>query len=153
MANHDAAHPPEAPRTRDDGPCTLDLIEEQLVPRKERRKLGEIVIRTQVEGVPVRFEVDTEDDEVQVEHVARNQVVNERRSPWEQDGALIVPVYEEQLVAVKRLVLREELKIRQVRKTKRVPVEGTVRREKVVVDDPNHTACVHQVFPSAGDEA
>ena len=125
---------------------TIELREEQLVPQKELRELGEVLVRTQVEEAPGRLEVEAYREEVEVEHEPAGEVVQERVPPWEENGALVVPVYEEQLVVVKRLVLRERLRIRRVATTERRLFEDTVRRERLVVEDPNSTGLVHERF-------
>ena len=37
---------------------------------------------------------------------AEPEAVSERRDPWGEDGVLVVPVYEEQLVVSNRLILK-----------------------------------------------
>jgi uncharacterized protein (TIGR02271 family) len=127
---------------------TLDLREEEFVVHREMRDVGEAHVRTRVENVPARIEVDAYAEEVNVEHVAVGKVVSERRDPYHDGEDLIVPVYEEQLVVTKRLVLREELRIRRVKTTERLLFEDTLRRERVDVDDPDHTGRVHERFPT-----
>jgi uncharacterized protein (TIGR02271 family) len=143
----EGARPPD--RARDDEQQqTLELREEELVARKDLQQLGEIIIRKSVEEVPGRLEVDAYAEEVEVEHEPVGQVVSERGKPWEEDGTLIVPVYEEQLVVSKRLVLRERLRIRRVGTTQRQLFEDTLRRERVVIEDPQQTGRVHERYPT-----
>ena len=127
---------------------TIELREEQLVARKELRDLGDVEVRTEVDDVPGRLEVDAYREEVEIEHEPVGQVVSERGRPWEEDGVLIVPVYEEQLTVTKRLVLRERLRIRRVAATERQLFENLLRRERLVVDDPQHTGLVHERYPT-----
>jgi uncharacterized protein (TIGR02271 family) len=135
---------------------TIELREEQLVAQKELRELGEVEVRTEVDEVPGRLEVDAYLEEVEIEHEPVGQVVSERGQPWEEDGVLILPIYEEQLVVTKRLVLRERLRIKRVRAIERQLFEDTLRRERVVVEDPQHTGLVHERYPTgelAGESA
>jgi uncharacterized protein (TIGR02271 family) len=125
---------------------TIELREEELVAHKELREVGEVTIRTELEEFPGRLEVEAYREEVEVEHVPIGQVVNERVPPWEEDGVMVVPVYEEQLVVVKRLLLREHLRIRRVATTERQLFEDTLRRERLVVDDPGQTGLVHERY-------
>ena len=74
------------------------------------------------------------------------QVVSEREDPRDEDGVLVVPVYEERLVVTKRLVLRERLRIRRVGTIERQLFEDTLRRERLVLDDPQHTGLVHERY-------
>jgi uncharacterized protein (TIGR02271 family) len=126
----------------------LELREEQLVAHKELRELGEVVVRTQVEEVPRQLEVDALREEVEVEHEPVGQVVSKREGPSDDNGVLVVPVYEEQLVVTKRLVLRERLRIRRIATTERQVFEDTVRRERLVIEDPQRTQLVHEVYPT-----
>jgi uncharacterized protein (TIGR02271 family) len=135
---------------------TLELREEQLVAHKELRELGEVEVRTEVDEVPGRLEVEAYREEVQIDHEPVGTVVSERDDPWEEDGVLVVPVYEEQLVVTRRLVLRERLRIRRVGTTERQLFQDTLRRERLVIEDPQHTGLVHERYPtdeSAGSPA
>jgi uncharacterized protein (TIGR02271 family) len=146
---------PDRPLVAAEDERTLELREEQLVAHKELRELGEVEVRTEIDEVPGRLEVDALREEVEVEHEPVGQVVSRREEPWEQDGTLVVPVYEEQLVVSKRLVLRERLRIRRVRTTERQLFQDTLRRERLVVEDPDHTGLVHEVYATdapAGEE-
>jgi uncharacterized protein (TIGR02271 family) len=129
---------------------TLELREERLVANKELRDVGEIIVRTEVETLPSHLEVDAFREEVEVEHEAVGETVNQRQDPWEEGGELIVPVYEEQLVVSKRLVLRERLHVRRIGTTERQVFEDSVRRERLVVEDPQQTRLVHEVYPTDG---
>jgi|SRR5579862_2916399 len=117
---------------------TIKLHREELVAHKEMRHLGDVEIHTETEEVPGRLEVDAMREEVQVEHIPVGRVVSEREAPRHEGDDLIVPIYEEQLVVTKRLVLREELRIRRVRETETRLFEDTLRREHVVVEDPEN---------------
>jgi len=127
---------------------TIELREERLVAHKELRDVGEVEIRTEVEDVPGRLEVEAYREEVEIEHVAVNRVVSERVDPWEENGVLIVPVYEEQLVVTKRLVLREHLRLRRFSTVEHQLFEDVLRRDRVVVQDPNNTGLVHERYPA-----
>lgn len=127
---------------------TLRLREEELVARKVMEEVGRVQVRTHTEEFPGRLEVEAIREEVEVEHVPVGQVVNERKGPWEEDGVLIVPIYEEQLVVSKRLVLKEHLRVRRYQTTDRQVFEDTLRRERVVVEDPSGLDLVHERFPT-----
>ena len=124
----------------------IELREEQLVANKEPRDAGEIIVRTEVDTVPAQVEVDALREEVEVEHEPSGEVVSKRDEPREEDGTLIIPVYEEQLVVTKRLILRERLRVRRVGTTERRLFQDTVRRERLVVEDPQQTTRVHETY-------
>ena len=132
---------------------TLELKEEQLVPRKELRDLGQVLVRKEVEDVPRRLEAEAYREEAVIEHVPVGQVVKEQVAPWEEDGVLVVPVYEEQLVLVKRLVMKEQIRIRREGTTEKRLFEDTIRRERLVVEDPNRTGLVREHYPTAEEGA
>src|SRR5256885_462443 len=105
----------------------IELREEQLVANKELRELGEILVRTEVDSVPAQLEVDGLREEVEIDHEPVGQAVSQRDEPWEENGVLVVPVYEEQLVVTKRLVLRERLRVRRISTAERQLFQDTLR--------------------------
>jgi uncharacterized protein (TIGR02271 family) len=127
---------------------TLELREEELVVERRMRDVGEASIQTRVDEVPARLEVEARVEEVEVEHVPVGQVVSERTEAYQDGDVLVVPIYEEQLVVTKRLVLREQLRIRRVTTTQRQLFEEILKKERVVVEDPSHTGLVHERYPS-----
>ncbi|MDP9224194.1 MAG: YsnF/AvaK domain-containing protein [Actinomycetota bacterium] len=151
------AEPPKGEAEADspaaDTAHTLELREEQLIAHKDLRDLGDIEVRTEVDEVPGRLEVDAYREEVVVEHETVGQVVSERDKPWEEDGALVIPIYEEQLVVTKRLVLRERMRVRRVGVTERQLYQDTLRRERLVVEDPQHTGLVREHYPISAPES
>ena len=86
-------------------------------------------------------------EEVVIEHETVGQFVSERDKASEEDGVLIVPIYEEQLVVTKRLVLRERMRIRRVATTERLLFQDTLRRERLVIEDPQNTGQVREQYP------
>lgn len=128
---------------------TIKLHREELVPHKEMRHLGDVEIHTETEEVAGRLEVEALREEVEVEHVPVGRVVSEREAPRHEGDDLIVPIYEEQLVVTKRLVLREELRIRRTRQTETRLFEDTLRREHVVVEDPENL--MRERYPTDDD--
>jgi uncharacterized protein (TIGR02271 family) len=125
---------------------TVVLHEERLVADKEVRHVGDVEIRTEVDDVPGRLEVDAVREDVEVQHIVRGDVVDERQDPYYDGDELVVPVYEEQLVVSKRIILREELRIKRVPTTEHQLFEDTLRRERLVVDDPSDGSMVHERY-------
>jgi uncharacterized protein (TIGR02271 family) len=135
-----------------DGVETLELREEQLVPHKELEESGRVRVRKETEEVPRRLEVDAYYEEVEVEHVPIGRVVKEQESAREEDGVYIVPIYEEQLVVVKRLVLKEEIHVRRQGATEKRLFEETVRRERLVIEDVDRTGRVREQYATEQPE-
>jgi uncharacterized protein (TIGR02271 family) len=131
---------------------SLELREERLEARKVPEETGRVRVRKAVEEVPRRLEAEAYYEDVEVEHVPIGRIVKEQESPREEDGDYIVPVYEEQLVLVKRLLLKEEIHIRRRGATERRLFEETVRRERIVVEDPDNTGRVREHYATARPE-
>jgi uncharacterized protein (TIGR02271 family) len=131
---------------------TLQLRREELVATKEMRHVGDVEIRTEIEHIPGRLEVEALREDVEVEHVPVGRVVAQREAPREENDVLIVPVYEEQLVVTKRLVLREELRVRRVPSTETCLFEEDLRRERLVIEDLAGEGLIYEHYPSEDAE-
>jgi len=123
---------------------TVQLQEERLVAQKQLEEAGRVRLRKEVEEVPRRLEVDAYYEDVQIEHVPVGRIVKEQAPPREEDGVYIIPVYEEQLVVVKRLLLKEDICVCGHGATETRLFEETVRRERLVVEDLDSTGRVHE---------
>jgi uncharacterized protein (TIGR02271 family) len=126
---------------------TLRLYEEELVAHKEWRAVGDVVIRTEIVEEPSRVQVEATREDIEVEHVPVGEVVEQREGPREEDDAIVIPVYEEQIVVEKRLYLREYLRVRRFRTTETRSFNGTVRREKAKIDAPPDKDVVRERYP------
>jgi stress response protein YsnF len=84
---------------------------------------------------------------IEVERVPIDQVVPQRRDPWQENDALIVPIYEERLVVERQIVLKEQLRVTRSSRTIGHQVSGTIRRERIVVEDPGNA--VREVPPES----
>jgi uncharacterized protein (TIGR02271 family) len=102
----------------------LWLAEERLEVGKREVERGRVVVRTRVEERPGLAELDLQQEEVSVERVAIGRPVEAMPPVREEDGVLVVPVVEEELVVTKRLILKEEIRI--VRRTRTETVRETV---------------------------
>lgn len=131
---------------------TLELREEELIAHKESVESGSVRLRKVVESVPSRLEVEAQRDELEVEHIPMGQVVAERAQAREEGGMWIIPVYEEQLVVVKRLILREELHVRRIPVREQRLIEDTVMRERVEIDEAENAGRVREQYPTETEE-
>src|SRR5687767_12275053 len=85
-------------------PERLELVEEQAKVTRTEVERGRVVVRTRVEERDELVEVALRRDHVAVEHVPIGIVVETAPAVREEDGVLIVPVVEEQLVVRTQLV-------------------------------------------------
>ena len=72
-------------------------------------------------------------EEVEIERIAINRTIEEPVPVWREGDTLVIPLVEEVLVVEKRLVLREEVRIKKLRKETHTPEEVTLRQEQVEV--------------------
>jgi uncharacterized protein (TIGR02271 family) len=113
---------------------TISLTEEQLAIDVHERDRGVVRIRKEVEVTPVHETVDLRRDDIRIERRQVDQPVDAMREPWHDGETLVVPVYEEVVVADKRLMLREEIRITRKSVTEPLTVDDTVRRHRVDIE-------------------
>ncbi len=118
--------------------AVLPLVEEALRVGKRRVETGRVrvSVATETEERLLRETLRTERAEVERVPVGRELAEGEpapavRR---EEDGTVVVPVLEEILVVERRLVLREEVRLRLVAAEEAVEQPVTLRRQRAVVE-------------------
>jgi stress response protein YsnF len=112
----------------------IPVLEERAVIGTRAVESDRVLVRTRVETRDETVERLLRSDTVEVERVPVGRVVETAPEPREEDGVLIVPVIEEELVLRTRLVLREEVHIRHVQGTRPVRREVRLRRELVTAE-------------------
>ena len=121
-----------------DRDAVLPLLEEALVVGKRRVETGRVrvSIATETEERLVRETLRTE--RARVERVAVGRELADGESApairQEEDGTVVVPVLEEVLVVERRLVLREEIRLRLVAVDETVEQPVTLRRQRAEVE-------------------
>jgi uncharacterized protein (TIGR02271 family) len=119
----------------------IPILEERLVPGKRPVDLGELRIHKYVEEVEEVISQPVTRDDLVIERVPINRPLEAPVEPREEGEWLVVPIMEEVLVVQKRLMLAEEVRIRKRQVSEAQEVRGTVRRERVELED----ATVHGV--------
>ena len=128
-----------ADRTSDTaGEVVLPLVEEALRVGKRRVETGRVrvSVSTEAEERVVRETLRSERAELERVPVGRELAEGEpapavRQEP---DGTVVVPVLEEVLVVERRLVLREEIRMRLVSAEETVEQPVAVRRQRASVE-------------------
>ena len=128
-----------ADRTDDTaGETVLPLVEEALRVGKRRIETGRVrvSVSTDVEERVVRETLRSERAELERVPIGRELAEGEpapvvRQEP---DGTVVVPVLEEVLVVERRLVLREEIRMRLVSVEEAVEQPVSVRRQRASVE-------------------
>jgi uncharacterized protein (TIGR02271 family) len=124
--------------------AVLPLVEEELKVDTREVQTGRVSVRTVTEHVEEIARVALATSEAEITRVPVGREVAEA-PPVRQDGdVLVIPVLEEVAVIERRLVLREEVRIRMRSATDTVEVPVTLRRQHATVErqpaDPNPTA-------------
>lgn len=81
------------------------------------------------------IDTSTVEDEIEIEHVARNVQLEKPAEARHEGDTLIIPVMEEVTVVETRIMLREEIYIRRRKVKKPSSKKVRLRREEVRVDD------------------
>jgi uncharacterized protein (TIGR02271 family) len=127
-----------APPPRAEGGETqpIPIVHEEVQVEKEIRETNRVAVR--VEPFLEREVIDLPllQHDVEIERVPQNRPVDAVSPPREEGGTLVVPVYEEVLVVEKRLVLREEIRIRRRASERREKREVELRKERAQVLHP-----------------
>ena len=148
--------------TRDARPERIELAEEQAEITKRVVERGRVVVRTRVETRDEIAEIGLQQEEVTVDRVPLGVPVEVAPTMREEDGVLIVPVLEEQLVLTTRLILKEEIRITRRSRTEVVREPVRLRSEQADIlrldgrdapdlPDPDQRRPVHDGTNPDGD--
>ena len=120
--------------TRDARSGFIELAQEQLEIGKREVERGRVVVRTRVEERDEVAEIELRQEDVTVERVARGVPVESVPETREEDGVLIIPILEEQLVVSTRLILKEEIRITRRSRTELVREPVRLRAEQADIE-------------------
>ena len=112
----------------------IELAQEQLDIAKRQVERGRVVVRTRVEERDEVAEIELRQEDVTVERIPRGVPVETAPEMREEDGVLIIPVLEEQLVVTSRLILREEIRITRRSRTELVREPVRLRAERADIE-------------------
>ena len=121
-----------------DDRAVLLLVEEALLVGKRRVETGRVrvSVATDIEERLVRETLRTERAEVDRVPVGRELAAGEvpPTARQDEDGTVVVPVLEEVLVVERRLVLREEVRMRLVAVDEAVEQSVTIRKQRASIE-------------------
>lgn len=112
----------------------IQLAEERLNVGVRTVETGRVRVKTSVDTREVWVRGELERQAVEVERVVIDRMVDVLPQIRQDGDMLIVPVVEEVIVAEKRYVLKEELRIRTVRSTQSVEEPVTLRTLRADVE-------------------
>jgi len=111
---------------------TIPVIAEELQIGKRQVETGRTRITKTVREHTETIDEPLMREEVAIEHVPINKVWDGPAPPVRYEGeTLVIPLLEEVLVVEKRLLLKEELRIRKRQTTVHEPQEVTLRSEEI----------------------
>jgi uncharacterized protein (TIGR02271 family) len=111
----------------------IPVIEEKVKVETRARPTGAVEIRKTVHERTEIIDQPLLSEEVEVERVAVNRFVDEPMPVRHEGDTMVIPLLEEVLVVEKRLLLREEVHVKTVRKEMHNPQEVLLREERVEV--------------------
>lgn len=134
-----------------DEKLVVPLVDEYLEIKKHWEQTGEVIIRKSVESKTQSLPVDVQYEEVQIDRVPANRPLayGEKTEPWWDGDVLVVPVVDEEIVVLKRQVLREELRIYKRRLSRRETVSDTVRSERIDIEPQGSLKMTDRQDPGA----
>ena len=134
----DAGKRDSAPRAGDtaDSPRegdTLHLLAEDFSVNKEKRETGRVRVSTHTHEREALVDEDLEREHIEIEKVPVGRRIDRVPDVRREGDTTIVPVVEEVLHVERRLMLKEEVRIRRVRTTERHRETVTLRHQEAVI--------------------
>jgi uncharacterized protein (TIGR02271 family) len=117
----------------DEGRVVVPLLNEELAVTKKTRDTGRVRVTTVTRQHEELVDELLARDQVEVDRVAVGQPIEAIPSVREEGDTIVVPVVEEVLVVERRLILKEEVRIRRVRSTERHQERVTLRKQEAMI--------------------
>ena len=117
----------------DDDETKLQLFTEELSVAKETVETGRVRISTHTLEREALVDEDLAHEQVEIETIPVNLQIDSVPEVRQEGDTTIVPVVEEKLVVKRRLMLKEEVRIRRVRSTERHRETVKLRYQDAVV--------------------
>ena len=116
-----------------DEPALLRLLAEELSVEKETVETGRVHVATHTVTREALVDEDLARERVEIETVPVGRRIEKFPEVRQEGDVTIFPVVEEVLFVERRLVLKEEIRIRKVRTTERYQEKVTLRHQEAVV--------------------
>lgn len=112
----------------------IPLVQEDVIISKRQLETGRVRVRTEVQWHTEHARADLFRDHVEVERVPVGREVDVVPPVREDGDTVVIPVVEEVLVVEKRLVLKEEVRLKRVRTVEHMDEPVRVRVMDAVVE-------------------
>lgn len=119
--------------TRDNDQVVLPLHAEEVSVEKKRIVTGQVKVGTVTRESEQLVEELLEQEHVEVERTAIGKQVDKAPPVREEGDTLIIPILEEIVVVERRLLLKEELRIRRTREKQPYQERVVVRKQEAVI--------------------
>jgi uncharacterized protein (TIGR02271 family) len=117
-----------------DDEYSLPIVEESLVVEKRSAVTGRVRVSTKTDMVETAAGLDLNADEIEVTRVPIDREVDAAPPVRTEGDVTVIPVMEEVLIVEKRLVLKEEIRIRRTVSQEHVEVPVTLRKQTAVIE-------------------
>jgi stress response protein YsnF len=129
-------------------PLVIPVTEERVIIGTRLFETGRVELRKTVHERTEVIDQLRHIEEVEIERVAVNRLIDEPIPIRHEGDTMIIPLLEEVLVVEKRLVLREEVHVKKLRKEVHDPQEVQLREERVeVIRKPSSDQTLSQEAP------
>jgi uncharacterized protein (TIGR02271 family) len=115
-------------------PQTLRLWAEAVSFERETVETGRVRVRLVTREHPETVELPLTKETFEVDRVPIGREIDAAPSPRQEGDTLVIPVVEEVIVTERRLVLKEELRLRRVRTTEQHRETVVLRRQEAIVE-------------------
>jgi uncharacterized protein (TIGR02271 family) len=132
--NRIQAQQSESLETESESSFILPVLEEQAQVHIQTTHTGTVKLHKTVQERVELIDKPLHTEEVDIERITINRPVSEAPSVRYEGDTLVVPLVEEVLFVEKRLVLREEIRIRKLRKETHAPQQVTLRQEQIEIE-------------------
>ena len=122
-----------AERTEDQEQTRIPLLAEEVSVSKKQIVTGQVKISTVTRQHEELVEELLEHDNVEIERTAVGREIDQAPTVREEGDTLIIPIVEEVVVVERRLVLKEEVRVRRKRETQPYQQRVVVRKQEVVI--------------------
>jgi uncharacterized protein (TIGR02271 family) len=116
-----------------DQPLIIPVLEEQVRIGQEVVETGRVRVQKQIHETTRTLDLPTLYQTVEVERVPIDRVVDKAPEARYEGNVLVIPVVREEVITQTRLVLVEEVRLRNSYRTEVVSEPVTLRHETVVV--------------------
>jgi uncharacterized protein (TIGR02271 family) len=131
----DGADPLGRKGTDDGGhPQSLRLWAEEVSFDREKVEIGRVRVRVVTREHDETVEIPLTKETVEVERVAIGREIDAMPASRQEGDTLVVPVVEEVIITQRRLVLKEELRLKRVRTTEQHRETVILRRQEAIVE-------------------